>query len=145
MSMSSSMSLWGGDIITLGFFLGHAWLPGRCQWRPSTTGCSGSHPSAMTGVLTNHGRQVATATAKLRPRAPSCNHEREIATASAKLQPRAPRCDGNGSGCQGQAAVHIVFHIRVTIYVFVYSQYLMAVLKDLIGQLRMLWPPQLSH
>jgi len=37
---------------------------------------------------------------------PGCNRKCQVATASAKLR----RCDGNGSGCQGQAAVHIVFH-----------------------------------
>lgn len=39
-----------------------------------------------------------------------CNGEHQVATASAKLRPRARRCDRNGSGCQGEAAVHIVFH-----------------------------------
>jgi hypothetical protein len=62
-------------------FLGRAWLPGRCQWRPSTTGCSGSHPSTMTGVLTNHGCKGTVARARLRPRRRGCDREGEAAKA----------------------------------------------------------------
>ena len=43
-----------------------------------------------------------------------CNREHQsckVATASAKVATaKLQSCDGNGSGCQGHCAVHIVFH-----------------------------------
>jgi hypothetical protein len=40
-----------------------------------------------------------------------CNNERQVATARVRLQRRARQCSDNGSGCQVQTTVHIVFHI----------------------------------
>src|ERR1700738_3532338 len=96
MSMSSSMSLWGGDVITLAFSSGKLGCPGDVNDAQVQPVAPVAPPSTMTGVLTNRGYKGTTTSAKLQRRGRGCDGEGEVATAKARLRRRRRGCDGEG-------------------------------------------------